>query len=356
MKTHDSSLDLLRLLCTLGIILLHVTGAYLGAATSTEWFGTLYREHMLYSSLLHGPVRAAVPCFIMITGALSIANPANRNFRTFYRKTWKRVGVPLIIFSIVYFFCYLLVYALLAKKNGDATLLLKPFHDLLIGAPGYHLWYLYMMIGVYLLIPIVIRLKEELCNKTYIYISIAFFIMSTISLWQSKYTFYWSPGLSFSYLSYAMLGDVIYSHLKTQKHNGRALLLLALGVLLGLLLGYLRYIQAENSIDDKQLTSELLQPYCPIPVIMSVLIFCGFSLLKLPDAFSAPLKRINQHSLFVYLIHPGILFVVQRFISAQYDCRLTIWVMFFIISICSYLFSIVYLRVENWWGKRFFLR
>lgn len=332
MSKREPSLEWLRFCSTLAVILLHITGTYLGAATSTEWFGTLYRRSMLFSSLLHAATRFAVPCFIMLSGALALQNPQNREYSLYYRKTFRRIGPTMLGFSSLYFVCYLGVYGLQAARSGNYRLLLLPLWDLLIGAPGYHLWYLYMMVGIWLLTPLVLRFKESVGETAFARTALLFFPLAIVSLWQSRYTFYWSPGLSFSYLSYYMLGYVIHQHFRQRKSNLHAVAFFAVAAAVSVLLGVLRWQQAVNGIDDKQLPFELLQPSCPLPALLGVLVFCGFCSLQ---CSRAPL-RFNRFSLGIYLLHPGILFVLQRFVPVQADCRIVtplLWV-------CITLFSL----------------
>lgn len=342
MKQRDSALDFLRLCGTLAVLLLHITGAYLGAATDTEWFGSLYRDHMLFSSILHSLTRFAVPCFIMITGAVTISRAENQDYQLYYRKTIRRMGFPFVVFSLLYFLAYMLVFSLSAMRSGDYALLLYPVQSFLTGAPGYHLWYLYMMLGVYVLLPWIIRLKNTIGESAFARLSIIFFVLATISMECTDYTLFWSPGLSFSYLSYAMVGYVIHQRASKQKQNGKACIDLLLALGLGILLGILRYRQAMQGIDDADLTYDILQPYSPLPVLMSVLLFAGFSKMRLPASFDAPLRHLDKHSLIVYLIHPGLFFVMQRFVSVKSDCRVTTLIMFLALTCFSYLFSILW--------------
>ena len=89
-----------------------------------------------------------VPLFIMLTGALLLKpSKVEEPIRVFFQKRWNRIGIPIIFWAVAYFAWRFLV-------NGEAFSLNAIFQGLLAG-PYYHFWFLYLLIGLYLLTPII---------------------------------------------------------------------------------------------------------------------------------------------------------------------------------------------------------
>ncbi|MEX0775543.1 MAG: acyltransferase family protein [Phycisphaeraceae bacterium] len=95
-------------------------------------------------NLVDSACRWAVPLFIMLSGAIHLANhkqPAD----AFYRKRLARLSVPIIAWSA--FFMWLSVY-----YTGWSTAD-QAWRDLLLGKPYPHLHFIYRIAGLYLLTP-----------------------------------------------------------------------------------------------------------------------------------------------------------------------------------------------------------
>ncbi len=89
----------------------------------------------------------SIPVFVMISGALLLDDSRREESPAeFYRKRMVRVGVPLVSWTVV----YLCVRSFVDHEQLTAGRVL----ELIITAdPYYHLWFLYMMVGLYLVTP-----------------------------------------------------------------------------------------------------------------------------------------------------------------------------------------------------------
>lgn len=106
----------------------------------------------VYDSL----ARFAVPCFVMIFGTFILDNPRNSNYREFYRKSFRHVGVQTIMFTVLYTSINI-VMNLIDGDLGVEEILI----GIVAGKPYFRMWYLYMLVGVYVLAPRVLRLKMK---------------------------------------------------------------------------------------------------------------------------------------------------------------------------------------------------
>ena len=75
---REYNYDLLRIVCTIAVITIHVSGIYYNCLTQTEFFGQLYTQNAFLTCIYNGISRFAVPCFVMLSGAFLLANPKNQ--------------------------------------------------------------------------------------------------------------------------------------------------------------------------------------------------------------------------------------------------------------------------------------
>jgi surface polysaccharide O-acyltransferase-like enzyme len=109
----------------------------------------------------------AVPVFVMLSGALLLA-PKSEDLGDFYRRRFSRVGVPLVFWSAAYL-------ALLAVAGTPPAELLERFIG---GRPYYHLFFLFVITGLYLITPmlrtwVTAASQRELCLAVWLALAIA---------------------------------------------------------------------------------------------------------------------------------------------------------------------------------------
>ncbi len=246
----------------------------------------------------------------MMAGAFALNKDKNGKYGYYYGKTVMSFGIPVAVFSII----YLLYNIMLAVLSADNAKLLGSIKNFLVGAPHFHMWYLYMMIPLYILVPVIIMWKNSISEKKYNCICALLMVVCIISGFSSEHVFNWDIGFSACYIGYFLLGGVIYkichqSKLGTAKRN-----FIGIGcVCIGLLLEILPMVYRMN-LDKQQSVYELndiVGPFNPIIAIVSILIFFGFSLMKL----SFNLSWLAKHTFLIYLIHGAALDVQLRVFS-----------------------------------------
>ena len=138
-------LDYLRVLACFMVILVHcIEPFYLGDG------GTLIasRSDALWVTCIDSLLRIAGPLFVMISRYLLV--PVAGSTTEFYRRRIKRVAIPSIIFSIA----YAIIPAWGSGGEVDIIENLKVLTFNFLPLSG-HLWFVYMMLGVYLIMPII---------------------------------------------------------------------------------------------------------------------------------------------------------------------------------------------------------
>lgn len=94
--------DFLRVICTIAVILIHVSSSYKNAYMDASAFGRLYTDNLLATCVYNVIPRFAVPCFVMLSGAFILADDRNANYYAFWNKKIRKTGIPTLIFSCGY--------------------------------------------------------------------------------------------------------------------------------------------------------------------------------------------------------------------------------------------------------------
>lgn len=129
--------DLCRVAAIFGVIVIHACGP------SFYQFNRISDADWLSSVLINSFVRPSVPIFVMLSGALILRDASNSISLKMIVNRIIKVGVPLIVWSIFYLFY-------VSYHTGNPVDFLSIFR-----VPAmYHLWFVYMIIGIYLIIPI----------------------------------------------------------------------------------------------------------------------------------------------------------------------------------------------------------
>ena len=136
-------IDICRILAIFGVILIHTCGVFFYK------YDDIPIEHWLAVNLLDSLVRASVPLFVMISGALllrsteSIAvNPIGIGLRI------GKIIFPLIVWSIFYLWW-------IDSNKAYKVIIPEEWFGKLVGDPVmYHLWFAYMIMGLYVLMPL----------------------------------------------------------------------------------------------------------------------------------------------------------------------------------------------------------
>lgn len=136
-KERTIYLDCLRLLATFAVVILHVSAGnwYDSDVASTQW-----QIMNLYDSL----VRWSVPVFVMISGVLFLGRDIT--LKSLLQKNILRVAIAFVFWSLTY---------ALIQGGGRNTVI-----DNIISG-HYHLWFIPMIIGLYLCVPLLRKIVAD---------------------------------------------------------------------------------------------------------------------------------------------------------------------------------------------------
>lgn len=135
-------LDVIRIVATFGVIILHVFASEYNSTVGTyNWYVAVIGDSL---------VRWAVPLFVMLSGALFLQPTKEVSYSILFKKYIPRLLLAYIFWSLSYSVLLTIGYLVIGKELKLSLLI-----------PHFHLWYLPMLIGVYLLIPIIRKISIE---------------------------------------------------------------------------------------------------------------------------------------------------------------------------------------------------
>jgi surface polysaccharide O-acyltransferase-like enzyme len=288
----------LRLIALLAVIVLHVSAIPLGQ------YGHVPLNTWLTADLFNALVRFAVPVFVMITGALLL----HREYElgAFLKKRLSRVVVPFLFWSLVYvgysFYNEELVFT---NDTGENVRLV--LHQLKYGS-SYHLWYVYMLIGLYFFIPIISKFarnatKREIEYFLAMWIVVMLIAQPILSRFNPQVDLHYFAG----YAGYLVLGHYLTFNVNYSKRVVIWLWALFVAMVAIITIGtYLLYKYTT-------LITLLYEPLGPSIVILASIVFLlgRFTKVQLPPAILKAKDFVNQYNFGIYLSHALILYFLD---------------------------------------------
>lgn len=154
--------DLCRVIAIFAVILLHVSAKYFYDMTPLD--------NWLISNFIDSSVRFCVPLFVMLSGALLLVRPFNSETEiSSLIKRCLKVALPFIVWSIIYLF-----------ETGNTN-----FLSVLYKPSRYHLWFCYMILGLYLFYPLLkgayelIKDRHDFCAYLFV-VWVLFIVFPTL--------------------------------------------------------------------------------------------------------------------------------------------------------------------------------
>ena len=320
-KRNTDFLDVLRWMATFAVVLYHVLNALQGSINLSE-------SKTLVYNLAAVPMRWHVPTFLMISGALFLNPEKQITYAALFRKYIRRILLALIIFG----YPMALIELYFTTHTITAGMFLQGLQNLIAGKTWSHMWYLYMLVGLYLLLPSLRSIigNESKRNKLYLLIILFVFtsVLKTISDFGIAKIGFTLP-VSSVYLFYFLMG---YYCLYEIEVSPKMRTLSILGIVCSLLIVFVNaFCKLDLPLDAES----------PVIVVLTVSLF----LL----ARSIPLRSIlltkTRHLCFgVYLVHVFFLHVLYKVVGISpfdYPVFLSIPVIAIIVFALSILVSAV---------------
>lgn len=326
-STHESGhivwLDVVRLVAMFAVVCCHCTDPFNFYPGTSPDIGEIKFWGAAYGAVL----RPCVPLFVMITGALLL--PVRGSSGAFYKKRITRVFFPFLIWSVLYNLFPWLTGLLGVEPrvildffpySGEDVMRQSlgvslgyiggiPFNFSLLSV---HMWYIYLLIGLYLYLPIFSAWVAQASERA----KMGFLALWGVTLLLPYYNEFVSEYLwgSCSWNSFGMLyyfagfnGYLLLGHvLRHREWSGRTLLLAGVPMFVaGYAVTYLGFRHMTSLPDCSEEMLELFFTYCSLNVaLMTVPVFMCCKKIRIR---SERLKRILANLTLcgfgVYMIH-----------------------------------------------------
>ncbi len=135
-------LSLIRVISCIGIVALHTYYVFI------SYFETSQGQRFV-SFAVRNAMMWAVPCFVMVTGALLLEPSREVTIKKLFTKYISRAALAILVFTLVFYLFDLWMSATLPRLSDMTAILGQLYGD----GSWSHMWYLYMLIGLYLLMP-----------------------------------------------------------------------------------------------------------------------------------------------------------------------------------------------------------
>lgn len=206
-KSRILSYDIIRIIAICAVIMVHSSASILIESSPSSFD---YMVGNVFNSLS----RLGVPLFIMLSGALIL----NENKILTKQKLFKNIrqlALLLVIWSLIYAIIFRIHVPLVHHEAVSPRVFWESFF---LG--HYHLWYLYMMIGLYLVTPILRTFVKQSNRKIILYfIALSILFQFTLPIFNflgnliTGNSDYWSSlmgqfymGFVNEYVTYFLLG------------------------------------------------------------------------------------------------------------------------------------------------------
>lgn len=284
-------LDILRIVATLAVLINHIplAAVHLFDKTATDW------DRFFINSTVY-IVHFAVPIFVMITGALLLQPQREINYRKVLTKyVWRMV---MILATVGMAYSWMEIF--FAEKHFAWIQIPTAIFNVVEGQTWKHMWYLYMLIGLYLVLPILKATVKELKERQLDYLLIILFLFVCVLPTIQTYTGF-KLGIRFpicsEYIFYLLIG---YRFSKDPHVNIKLPIMSITGfVLLYICFGYIVYVKGYKEF------IELSSSYkSPLLGFYSILIFILFKNIPYSNNdLSKYGKMLSRDSFGIYVFH-----------------------------------------------------
>lgn len=325
--------DNIRFIATISVVVLHVASPVLYQYNKTS------NSNWLAANAIDSFVRYSVPLFVMLTGALLLGR--TYDYVEFIKRRLSKIFYPFLFWTIVYLF--VAFYSDIINKSSVKTEeFIYWFIDKITGGASFHLWYLYMIIGLYLFIPFVSKFINA-CNESEILIFLGIWIFTlflNLPILESL-TFKFDLTYFSGYLGYLILGYYLVNY---KFDLGKKVFLLFMVLFSGVFLTFLG--TSIMSEEKGAMASEFYEYLTPNVFLSSSSVFLLLLNADVSNRFLKGIRdKVCNYSYGIYLIHVLVLLLLNK-LGLNWK-MFTPWLSIPLISVTCIVISILILSGIN---------
>lgn len=292
---RNIALDITKIVAVLAVVMIHVGGIFVSSYERGS-------AEFMWGNIMDSISRIGVPMFVMASGALMLDENKNVSMKKLLSHNVSNIFLLALFWCAFYAVCFEIV---IPHMRGEAVVLQDAFFTFINGY--YHLWYLFMVIGLYLITPFIRSfVRKENKRLVEVFLCIALATQFTIPVLREIQTS-WEPvnyiiryigkfylGFFGGYTAYYVLGWYIV-HVGIQKKH----LLCLLGALS--LAATIVYVQMTGDYDNGYSNYNLFVALYSAAVFMLI---NRKPVVKVSERTEKIIVSLSKLTFGVYIIHP----------------------------------------------------
>ncbi|MFE1243022.1 acyltransferase [Fictibacillus sp. NPDC058756] len=268
----------LRSLAIMAVVMIHVIASLMVVDISKTWW---------LGNLIDSFARWSVPVFVMVSGALLLGK--EEPLSVFFKKRASKIIIPFLFWTLFY-------ELFKVRTQLDLFSVETAIKNIYTGKAYYHLWFLYMIVGIYFATP----LFRAIAHKTNIliyFVAIWFFMcFENVVFYFTSMHIGFKMGMFWGFAGYFLLGYLLAKYTLSKKTT----MLIYAGGVVGMLVTIFGTYWATSS--KGALDIFWLDYLSPNTVLVSAAVFVLF---KHSFNMNVPfLGSFAAASFGIYLIHP----------------------------------------------------
>lgn len=298
MAQRHEYMDWLRVLSIFTVVGIHVLSKILNVEPPSAW-------EWKFANAIDSATRWCVPVFFMLSGALLLTKKPDEPVWRFLKKRLAKALIPLVFWSGIYLL-YRIVEQGRSYSIGEAITLF------LSDNIYFHLWFLYTIIGLYVMAPFLRILVDRMPQKTFLYFLGFWFIFTVLMPFVDRFFGFdiaFKAGMFEPYIGYFVLGAYLFLYPIPKKYLPH----LAILALLGYISTYVG--TAILSGNKGELDEFFYEHYRPNSLAITLFVFTLFQHLDNRLNANKFITRISTATLGIYVIHPLVQIYLNKYLS-----------------------------------------
>ena len=298
-----TAIDTFRGLAILEVVLHHVTGMSLRHAEAGS-------DLHVALALLNRTLHFAVPAFLFMTAVVLTRSALNRfSWGSYYRTRALKSLLPYVLWTVLY-----VIFKVVTNQNPSGVLTDPERWQLWLqyGKGYFHLYFLLIALQFYLVLPFLLPLVRRRWSLPWT-LAAAFGLQLIVYVLNREVLHFRFPGtMAVWYIPAITLGMYFganYAQFEDFWRRWRTVIFAACGLALA------AYLPQAYAVLMKQPVSSPLYSaaHWAYTTVMAVGLFgVAHSLQRAPSWLRDPLARVGSVSLQIYLLHPALLFFLNR--------------------------------------------
>ena len=194
------SIDILRIISAIAVVIIHVVSAPLANSATNVNIDIKFTME-----LIHVLMNWSVPVFFMITG-YCVLGKSECTYKYCFKHVWKYVAT---LFTVGFFYAFLEQFFIV--RTVTAAMLFTSLLHVVSGELWAHMWFVYAIIGVYLVLPVVHSFIQQGKGNAFILTGLLFAFTILCPTFER-----WLPiGITFpigGYMFYVCFGGIVANY------------------------------------------------------------------------------------------------------------------------------------------------